>query len=86
VAYRKTLQASLGRHLRHTTWLAGLSKHRSAMDAALAATVARPETMHRLIDLGLGDGLIPARLVPRVLLQFARRRVLRRPSRTGSAR
>ncbi len=85
-AYRKALHASLGRHLRHTTWLAGLSKHRSAMDAALAATVARPETMHRLIDLGLGDGLIPPRLIPRVLLQFARRRVFKRPSRTGRAR
>ena len=85
-AYREALQAELGRHLRHTSWLARLSIHRGAMDAALAAAQARPETLHRLIDLGLGDGLIPARLAPRVLLHFTRERLLRRPASTGRAR
>ncbi|MCE0534657.1 geranylgeranyl reductase family protein [Kineosporia rhizophila] len=85
-AYREALRAELGRHLRHTSWLARLSAHPGAVDAAVAAAQARPETLHRLIDLGLGDGVIPARLAPPVLLHFARGRLLRLPASTGRAR
>ncbi|GAB6898486.1 NAD(P)/FAD-dependent oxidoreductase [Kineosporia succinea] len=84
--YREALHAALGRHLRQTTWLANLSRRHHTMDAAMDAARARPETMHRLIDLGLGDGLIPKRMVPRVLAHYARRRLVSRPSSTDPAR
>jgi geranylgeranyl reductase family protein len=73
-AYRRALARSLGRHLRHTSFLARLSGHRSALDAALAATISRPATMNRLIDLGLGDGLIPGSLVLPAASAYVRRR------------
>ena len=72
-AYRRTLARSLGRHLRHTSMLARLSGHQSALDAALAATLNRPRIMNRLIDLGLGDGLIPASLLFPTALAYLRR-------------
>jgi geranylgeranyl reductase family protein len=74
-AYRRALRRSLGRHLRHTSLLARLSGHRAALDAALAATLNSPKTMNRLIDLGLGDGLIPASLLLPAARVYLRRRV-----------
>jgi flavin-dependent dehydrogenase len=62
--YRRTLNRSLGRHLRHTTALSRLSRHRPALDAALAAADTRPVLLDRLVDVGLGDGLDPAALLP----------------------
>lgn len=81
-SYRKALRRSLGRHLRHTSLLARLSARKEAMDAAISAAIAQPESIPLLIDLGLGDGLIPTRLVPQVLFDY----LFRRPSRTGRAR
>jgi geranylgeranyl reductase family protein len=62
--YRRALARSLGRHLRHTSALARLSRHRPALDAALAAAATRPALLDRLVDVGLGDGLVPAGLLP----------------------
>jgi menaquinone-9 beta-reductase len=61
-AYRRALESSLGRHLRHTTALARLSRHRPALDAALVAASGRPELLQRLVEVGLGDGLAPLSL------------------------
>jgi geranylgeranyl reductase family protein len=62
--YRQALARSLGRHLRHTSALALLSRHRPALDAALAAAATRPALLDRLVDVGLADGLIPPALLP----------------------
>jgi len=71
--YRAELHAALGRHLRHTSVLARLSAHRPALDAALAAAGPRPALMDRLVDVGLGDGLIPPRLLPLTVGSYLRR-------------
>ncbi len=54
--YRAALRGELGRHLRHTTLLARLVRHRPLMDAAIAAARERPELYDGLIELGLGRG------------------------------
>ncbi len=72
-AYRRALAGSLGRHLRHTSLLARLSRHRPALDAALAAASSRPRLMDGLIELGLGDGLIPPSLPGLTTLSYLRR-------------
>jgi geranylgeranyl reductase family protein len=71
--YRRALAASLGRHLRHTTALARLSRHRPALDAALAVAATRPALLDRLVDVGLGDGLVPAALLPLTATTYLRR-------------
>jgi geranylgeranyl reductase family protein len=71
--YRRALTSSLGRHLRHTSALARLSQHRPALDAALAAAATRPVLLDRLIDVGLGDGLVPASLLPATAGTYLRR-------------
>jgi geranylgeranyl reductase family protein len=72
-AYRHALARSLGRHLRHTSALARLTRHRPALDSALAATATRPHLLDRLIDVGLGDGLVPAALLPVTAAAYLRR-------------
>jgi geranylgeranyl reductase family protein len=71
--YRRALTRSLGQHLRHTAVLARLSGHRPALDAALVAASARQHLMDRLVDMGLGDGLIPAALPGLTVLSYVRR-------------
>jgi menaquinone-9 beta-reductase len=72
-SYRRALARSLGRHLRHTSALARMSGHSAALDAAFQAVQRRPALMDRLIDVGLGDGLIPPALLPLVLGSYLRR-------------
>jgi menaquinone-9 beta-reductase len=72
-SYRLALARSLGRHLRHTSALARMSQHRPALDAALHAVLNRPALMNRLIDVGLGDGLVPPALLPFVIRSYLRR-------------
>ena len=71
--YRRALAGSLGRHLRHTSALALLSRHRPALDAALAAAAGRGALMDRLVEVGLGDGLIPPALLPVTVGLYLRR-------------
>lgn len=71
--YRRALARSLGRHLRHTSALSRLSRHRPALDAALAAVATRPTMLNRLVDVGLGDGLVPAGLLPVTVGAYLRR-------------
>jgi geranylgeranyl reductase family protein len=62
-AYRAALQRQLGRHLRHTTVVARLARHRSVVEAGVAAARRRQSVFDDLVELGLGRGL----LTPRVL-------------------
>ena len=71
--YRRALARSLGRHLRHTSALARISRHRQALDAALAAAATRPVLLNRLVEVGLGDGLVPAALLPLTAGAYLRR-------------
>ncbi len=79
-AYRRMLARSLGRHLRHTSALARLSRHRPALDAALAAAATRPAMLDRLVDVGLGDGLVPATCLPVTAGMYLRRLAARMSS------
>jgi flavin-dependent dehydrogenase len=62
-AYRSAVQRELGRHLRHTTVVARLARHRPVVEAAVAAARRRQAVFDDLVELGLGRGL----LTPRVL-------------------
>jgi menaquinone-9 beta-reductase len=62
-AYRSALQRELGRHLRHTTVVARLARHRAVVEAGVAAARRRQSVFDDLVELGLGRGL----LTPRVL-------------------
>ena len=62
-AYRSAVQRELGRHLRHTTVVARLARHRPVVEAGVAAARRRQAVFDDLVELGLGRGL----LTPRVL-------------------
>jgi flavin-dependent dehydrogenase len=71
-AYRRALHGELGRHLRHTTLLAGLAgRHRSLMDAAVRSASRRTELYDTLVEIGLGKGTIPAGSLARLALRRA---------------
>ncbi|MCL9757739.1 NAD(P)/FAD-dependent oxidoreductase [Frankia sp. AiPa1] len=70
--YRRSLDAELGRHLRHTTLLAGLAgRSRTMMDAAVRAARTRTELYDTLVEIGLGRGTIPASALTRLALRRA---------------
>jgi geranylgeranyl reductase family protein len=71
--YRRALSRSLGRHLRQTSMLSRMSRHRPALDAALAAAGSRQLLLDRLVDVGLGDGLVPVALLPLTAATYLRR-------------
>jgi geranylgeranyl reductase family protein len=62
-AYRIAIQREIGRHLRHTTVVARLARHRKVVDAGIAAARRRQAVFDDLVELGLGRGP----LTPRVL-------------------
>ncbi|MBL7493436.1 geranylgeranyl reductase family protein [Frankia sp. AgB1.9] len=73
-AYRRALAGELGRHLRHTTLLAGLAgRHRALMDAAVHAASRRTELYDTLVEIGLGRGTIPAASLARIVARRALR-------------
>jgi len=80
-AYRRALSGELGRHLRHTTLLAGLAgRHRALMDAAVRSASRRTELYDTLVEIGLGRGTIPAASLARLA---ARRLVAPRSGATA---
>lgn len=69
-AYRRALDGELGRHLRHTSLLAGLAgRHRPLMDAAVRSASRRTELYDSLVEIGLGKGTIPAGSLARLGLR-----------------
>jgi flavin-dependent dehydrogenase len=76
-AYRGALDRELGRHLRHTTWLARATARQRVLDAGVRAVRDEPAAMHALVEVGLGRGLITPALV-RVLAAEAARTLRRR--------
>jgi geranylgeranyl reductase family protein len=68
--YRRSLDAELGRHLRHTTLLAGLvGRSRTMMDGAVRAARTRTELYDTLVEIGLGRGTIPASSLTRLAVR-----------------
>jgi flavin-dependent dehydrogenase len=57
-AYARAVRAELGRHLRHTTLLARLTRRPALVDAGVTAARRSPRAMDALVELGLGRGLI----------------------------
>lgn len=72
-AYRAALKRELGRHLRQTSVLARLVRHRPLMDAALAAANGKPALVDGLIEVGLGRGVVRMRSLAKVAVSYAKR-------------
>ncbi len=85
-AYRAALHGELGRHLRHTSLLAGLAgRHRPLMDAAIQAAAQRTELYDQLVEIGLGRGTIPAGALARLVWRRLTRAGGTGPGRSGRA-
>jgi menaquinone-9 beta-reductase len=76
-AHRAAMRRVLGRHLRHTSALARVTRRPSVVDAALAATARSERAFEAFVDLGLGRGLVTAPLLAGVAGELARREVRR---------
>ncbi len=76
-AYRASMHAELGRHLRHTGALAWLSRRAGVVDAGVAAASRSPAAYHALVEVGLGRGLITAPLLRATAGSITRRLVRR---------
>jgi flavin-dependent dehydrogenase len=76
--YRAALRRELGRHLRQTSVLARLVRHRPIMDAALAAANGKPALIDGLIEVGLGRGVVRLRSLTKVAVSYAKRTRTRR--------
>ena len=68
-AYRRALRRRLGRHLRHSSTAAWVSRWPVVMDAAFRAAAHDQRVFDDVVRLGLADG----RLTPRTLAAAARR-------------
>jgi geranylgeranyl reductase family protein len=71
-AYRGLLRQHLGQHLRTTDLLARAAQSPRFIDAAVTTAARRTDVFDLLIDVGLGAGVVPARLAAAVLLAWAR--------------
>ncbi|RKR88530.1 geranylgeranyl reductase family protein [Micromonospora pisi] len=64
--YADTLRRRLGRHLRHSSAVARLARHRRVVDAAVRAAEQDQRVFGVMVELGLGDGLLDLRTVRRI--------------------
>ncbi|GAA0553679.1 geranylgeranyl reductase family protein [Paractinoplanes ferrugineus] len=64
--YRAALRQRLGRHLRHSSVAARLTRRPRAVDAAMTAAARDGRVFNRLVGLGLEDGIMDARTVTRI--------------------
>jgi menaquinone-9 beta-reductase len=71
-AYRRALDARLGRTLRHLTVASQLSRAPRVMDAAVRAAGRRQEVFDDVVRLGLADGRLTARTLAAAVRAFAR--------------
>jgi geranylgeranyl reductase family protein len=66
--YDVALKHRLGRHLRHSKFAARLTSSARVVDATIRAADADQRVFDSIVELGLGDGLLP----PRTLAHIAR--------------
>lgn len=57
-AYRATLRAAIGSHLRSTRWLAGVTRGGQVLDLLVRSAAASPATSDLLADLAFGKGAL----------------------------
>jgi geranylgeranyl reductase family protein len=70
--YARALRRRLGRHLRHSGLAARLTQQPRFVDAAVRAGARSPDVFHRMVALGLGDGIFDLRTIGRISAQFVR--------------
>jgi geranylgeranyl reductase family protein len=73
-AYRRRLREHLGGHLRTTDVLARAAQSPRFIDAAIGTAARRTDVFDLLVDVGLGDGVVPARLALAVARAWIRGR------------
>ena len=71
--YRAALRRRLGRHLRHSGFAAFLSRQPRVVDAAVGAADRDGTVFHRMVDLGLGDGVFDLRTIGRIAARLGHR-------------
>jgi len=64
--YTAAFRARLGRHLRHSGFAALLTRRPAVVDAAVRAARRDGAVYHRMVDLGLGDGVFDLRTIGRI--------------------
>ncbi|MGW4941402.1 NAD(P)/FAD-dependent oxidoreductase [Actinoplanes sp. NPDC004185] len=64
--YAAAFGGRLGRHLRHSGFAALLTRRPSVVDAAVRAARRDGAVFHRMVDLGLGDGVFDLRTIGRI--------------------
>ena len=70
--YRDALRRRLGRHLRHSGFVARLTRSAAVIDAAIRAADADQRQFDAIVDLGLGDGLLTARTLGAIARRLRR--------------
>ena len=70
--YRHGLDRELGRHLRHTSALALVTREQRVLDAGTRAAGRSPAAMDALVEVGLGRGLVTAPLVRALAAEASR--------------
>lgn len=65
-AYERALSQALGRHLRHTTWVAGLFRWRFPVSLGVEAAQRDPAVFDRLCEFTLGTATLTPRAVGRM--------------------
>ncbi|GAA3350249.1 hypothetical protein GCM10020358_75430 [Amorphoplanes nipponensis] len=71
--YTAAFRDRLGRHLRHSGLAALLTRRPSVVDAAVRAARRDGAVFHRMVDLGLGDGVFDLRTIGRIGVAMLRR-------------
>lgn len=71
--YRDALHHRLGRHLRHSSFAARLTRRPRMVDAAVRAADHDRAVFTRVVDLGLGDGVFDTRTAARIAAELFRR-------------
>ena len=64
--YAAAFRGRLGRHLRHSGLAARLTRRLEVVDAAVRAARRDGRVFHRMVDLGLGDGVFDLRTIGRI--------------------
>ena len=64
--YAAAFSDRLGRHLRHSGFAARLTRRPAVVDAAVRAARRDAAVFHRMVDLGLGDGVFDLRTIGRI--------------------
>jgi flavin-dependent dehydrogenase len=68
--YTRALRRRLGRHLRHSGLAARLTQQPRFVDAAVRAGREDQRVFHRMVALGLADGILDLRTIGRISTQF----------------